>query len=104
MRRFPWSEKEVGSWHDWPFLNQTVVISDAAHKGPSSPQFSPNLRCRLKQPFVTLKVRKGIVHAHDSVEISVREFQSNPTCPRRMAEHSNASWQLPHGSVQLTQD
>src|ERR1700678_356653 len=74
MRRFPWSEKEGGFLHDWPFLNQTVVISDAAHKGPSSPQFSPNLRCRLKQLFVTLKVRKSIVHAHDSIEIPIWNF------------------------------
>jgi hypothetical protein len=39
-----------------------------------SPQFSPNLRCRLKQLFITLEVRKGVVHAHDSVEIPVRNF------------------------------
>jgi len=65
---------ESGSLHDWPFLNQTVVISNAAHEGRSRPQFSPNLRCRLKQLFITLKVRKGVVHAHASVKITVRNF------------------------------
>jgi hypothetical protein len=46
----------------------------AAYKDRTTPQFSPNLRRRLKQLFITLKVRKGVVHAHDSVEIPVRNF------------------------------